>query len=70
MQEGRERAQRERNEETIRSTIERMKASGHGCHCEIDPQMTLFEINRLGAGCKAPWYVCPVLDTVRRALGH
>jgi hypothetical protein len=45
------------------------------CRCRITPDMSLEQLNALGAGCTAgvgfrPGYVCPCLDAIRRRLGH
>lgn len=70
MQEGRERSQRERNKELIRGVLSKARDRGIKCRCKIKPNMTLMEINRLGGGCTMPGWCCPVLDRVRREIGH
>lgn len=45
------------------------------CRCSeppvnLRPGMSLYQINRLGAGCKAGSHVCPTLDSIRRRMGH
>lgn len=57
-----------------RDEINQAKLRYAGCRCEDDyglmPGLTLKEVNRLGAGCKSGSFVCPVLDSLRRMLGH
>jgi hypothetical protein len=54
----------------IRRTLDNQGVRGTTCTCDILPTMSRKELIALGAGCKAPAYVCSVLDAVRRAIGY
>lgn len=66
----------------IRSTLDRLGKRAINCRCGIVPTMTRQQLTALGAGCTGrvhkpgdlagsdPGYVCPTLDTIRRAIGY
>lgn len=69
----REAAAAARRAAIIAETIETQEAQG--CRCPIKATMTLRGLNRLSGGCTGvqmggPGWVCPVLDRLRRRLGH
>lgn len=62
----RARKQRDALQDAIRDTRERWPR----CRCQLRGIRTIDELQALGAGCTAPGYVCPRLDTIRRRLGR
>lgn len=68
MQEGRERAQRERNAAKIATILEKSAKAGLKCNCRIKTNMTYADLRKMGAGCTDPMWCCPVLDRVRREM--
>lgn len=67
MQKAREEAAAARRRQIVVDWIAEQEA--RGCACEVTPDMTLRQINRLETGCVGGW-VCPHLDRLRRRLGH
>lgn len=57
--------------ERIWAHIEEMRAELFPrCSCDLRPGMTHDELLKLGSGCTAGRWVCPVLDAYRRAVGR
>jgi hypothetical protein len=52
----------------IRDELARERAKQ--CRCGITTRTTWAEIRALGEGCTGDRWICPVLDTVRRRMGH
>lgn len=42
----------------------------HRCKCSLQPGMKSPELQAMGAGCKDPYYCCPVLDIYRREVSN
>ena len=52
----------------IREELARPRA--RACKCQITPRTTMAELQAMGSGCTAGRWVCPVLDAIRRRMGH
>lgn len=39
------------------------------CKCSITPDMSREDLIKLGGGCTEPQFICPALDSIRRAIG-
>jgi hypothetical protein len=65
----RERQARSRRAQVINAQLARAREQGVRCSCPITAQISDLELRALGCGCTDPWWVCPVLDAIRRRLG-
>ena len=61
------RAAERRRTDTIARAISEVETSG--CGCGLHAGMTDADLRALDAGCTAPRWVCPALDSVRRSVG-
>lgn len=67
LREGREKKSREIRQKAIEEILNKPQAAS--CKCGIDPTMTVKQIRKIRS-CTDPYFVCPVLDKVLRAIGE
>lgn len=47
---------------------EQRERATYSCRCNFGTGLSWDKLARMGAGCSGPAYVCPTLDSVRRAV--